>query len=64
MSFKIEDDGVYVKYNSIWYKIKQLLGSVKFHSNPIYVDSYIKTKVKTFSDMIKTLMGMRYLKKE
>ena len=27
MSFKIEDDEVYVKYNSIWNKIKELLGA-------------------------------------
>ena len=31
-----------------------MLGGVKFHSELIYDDSYIKTKVKTFSDMIKT----------
>ena len=30
---------------------------VKFYSEPIYVDSYIKTKVKTFSDVIKTLFS-------
>ena len=54
MSFKIEDDEVHLKYNSIWNKIKELLG-VKLYSDPIYDDSYIKTKVKTFSDLIKTL---------
>ena len=54
MSFKIEDDSVYIKYSQIWNKIKELLG-VKFYSEPIYDDSYIKTKVKTFSDIIKTL---------
>ena len=54
MSFKIENDEVYIKYNSIWNKIKELLG-VKFYSEPIYGDSYIKSKVKTFSDMSKTL---------
>ena len=42
MSFKIEDDIVYLKYNEIWNKIKELLGCVKFHSEPIYDDSYIK----------------------
>ena len=57
MSFKIEDDSVYLKYNEMWNKIKELLGGVKFHSEPIYDDSYIKTKVKTFSEMIKTLFG-------
>ena len=46
MSFKIEDDEVYVKYNHIWDKIKGLL-SVKIYSEPIYDDKYIKVKVKT-----------------
>ena len=64
MSFKIEEDEVYVKYNSIWNKIKELLGGVKFHSNPIYDHSYIKTKVKTFSDIIKTLFDGNEIPKE
>ena len=34
MSFKIEDDDVYVKYSQIWNKIKELLG-VKFYSESI-----------------------------
>ena len=55
MSFNIEDDNVYLKYNEIWNKIKELLGGLKLHSEPIYDDSYIKTKVKAFSEVIKTL---------
>ena len=55
MSFKIEDDSICLKYNEIWNKSKELLGGVKFHSEPIYDDSYIKTKVKTFSEVIETL---------
>ena len=43
MSFKTEDDEVYVKYNQIWNKIKELLGA-KLYSQPIYDDKYIKTK--------------------
>ena len=54
MSFKIEDESVYIKYNQIWNKIKEWLG-VKLYSEPIYDDNYIKTKVKTFSDVIKIL---------
>ena len=54
MSFKIKDDNVYIKYNQIWNKIKKLLG-IKFYSEPIYDDKYIKTKVKTFSNVINTL---------
>ena len=55
MSFKIEDELFYVKYNSIWNKIKDLLSGIKLDSEPIYDDSYIKTKVKTFSEVIKTI---------
>ena len=56
MSFKIEDDEVYVKYKSIWNKLKKLLGSIKLSSDVIYDDQYIKTKVKTFK-MVKTLFS-------
>ena len=49
MSFKIEDDEAYLKYNEIWNKIKELLGGIKLASEPIYDGQYIKAKVKTFS---------------
>ena len=55
MSFEIEDEMVYVKYNNIWNKIKDLLSGIRLQSEPIYDDSYIKTKVKTFSEVIKTM---------
>ena len=64
MSFKIEDDSVYLRYNEIWNKIKELLGGLKFYSEPIYDGSYIKNKVKTFSDMIKTLFDRDKIQKE
>ena len=54
MSFKIEDDSVYVKCTEIWNKIKDIL-TVKFHSQPIYDDKYIKTKLKTFNNIINKL---------
>ena len=63
MSFKYDDDSVYIKYNQIWNKIKELL-SVKFYSEPIYDDSYIKTKIKTFSDVIKALFSGDEIPKE
>ena len=63
MSFKVEDDEVYVKYNQIWNKIKELLG-VKFCSEPIYDDKYMKTKVKTFSSVINTLFSGDEIHKE
>ena len=64
VSFKIEDDKVYLKYNKIWNKIKELLGGVKLFSQPIYDDSYIKSKVKTFRDIIKTVFDGNKMPKE
>ena len=56
MSFRIEDDDVYIKYNNIWNEIKELLKDkiedlksktfIKLSSDVIYDDKYIKTKVK------------------
>ena len=63
MSFKIEDDEVYIKYNQIWNKIKELL-RVKFYNEPIYEDKYFKTKVKTFSSVINTLFSGDQILKE
>ena len=44
MSFKIEDDEVYIIYNQIRNKIKELLNA-KFFSEPIYEDKYSKTRL-------------------
>ena len=63
MSFNIEDEDGYLKYNEIWNKIKSIL-NIKFHSQPIYDDKYIKTKVKTFSNMINTLFSGDEIPKE
>ena len=63
MSFKIEDEDVFLKYNEIWNKIKTLLG-IKFHIQPIYDDKYIKTKVKTRSSMINTLFSGNEIPRE
>ena len=63
MPFLIEDESVYLKYAGIWNKIKRLL-SVKFHSQPIHDDKYIKTKVKTFGETINTLFSDNKVPKE
>ena len=63
MSFKIEDESAYIKCNQIWNKIKSML-NIKFHSEPIYDDKYIKTNVKTFSCMINTLFSGNEIPKE
>ena len=63
MSFKIEDDEVYLKYNEIWKKIKDMLSGVRLSSDVIYNDQYIKTKVKTFKMIKICLIMIKYLKK-
>ena len=63
MSFKIEDDNVLVKYNEIWDEIKMTL-SIKLHSQPVYDEEYIKTKVKTFNEVIKTVFSDNEIPKE
>ena len=64
MSFKIRDDSMCLKYNEIWNKIKELLGGLKRYGEPIYDDSYIKNKVKTFSDILKTLFDRDEIPKQ
>ena len=56
ISFKTEDESVYLKYTEMWNKFKKSLNA-RFHSQPVYDDKYIKTKVKTFSNMINTLFS-------
>ena len=62
-SFKVEEESVYLKYAEIWNKTKDILNE-KFHSQPIYDDKYVKTKVKTFSNTIKTLFSEDEIPKE
>ena len=56
MYFKIEDGNVYLGYIEIWNKIKKSL-NIRFHSQPIYDEKYIKTKVKTFNNVINTVFS-------
>ena len=52
MSFLIKDDEVWEKYEQIWDVIKNKL-SIKFHSEPIYEQKYLKAKVREFDGVIK-----------
>ena len=53
MSFMVKDDNVLDEYNKIWGKIKGKWG-IKFHSMPVYDETYIKAKVREFDSKIKT----------
>ena len=47
MSFLIKDEEVGENYEQILDVIKNKLGT-KFHSKPVYDETYIKTKVREF----------------
>ena len=53
MSFLIKNDEVWQKYEQIWEVIKNKL-NIKFHSQPIYENKYLKAKVREFNGNIKT----------
>ena len=38
MSFKIEDHEIYLKYNEIWNKVKDLLSGIRLSNDIIYDD--------------------------
>ena len=63
MSFKIDEEWIYLKYNEIWNKTKELLGRIKLSSDIIYDDQNIKTKIKTFK-MVKTLLSDNIIPEE
>ena len=52
MSFLIKNDEVWQKYEDIWNVIKNKL-NIKFHSQPIYENKYLKAKVREFDGNIK-----------
>ena len=52
MSFFIKNSEVWEKYEDIWDVIKNKL-NIKFHSQPIYENKYLKAKVREFNGNIK-----------
>ena len=53
MYFFDRDDEVLDKKNKIWGVIKKM-SKTKFHSEPVYDEKYLKTKVIEFDGVIKT----------
>ena len=53
MSFMVKGDSVLDKYNKVWDRIKKKL-NIKFHSMPVFDETYIKAKVKKFDGKVKT----------
>ena len=53
MSFRIDDEKLLEKYKAIWTKIKDLR-NIELNALPVYDDTYIKTKIRTYSDKVYT----------
>ena len=53
MSFLANDKEFLKKYTKLWGKIKDLIGK-KFDIEPIYNDNYMKTKIKSYNNDIRT----------
>ena len=53
ISFLIKNSETWEKYEEIWNVIKNKL-NIKFHSQPIYENKYLKAKVREFHGNIKT----------
>ena len=53
MSFVMDDEEIYKKYNEIWEVVRKLL-KVKFTVSPIQDDKYIIAKLKTFNKINRT----------
>ena len=63
MSFLIKNSEVWEKYEDIWNVIKNKL-NIKFHSQPIYENKYLKAEVREFNGNIKTNVLGNNLPKE
>ena len=63
MSYLFKSSEVWEKYKDIWDVIKNRL-SIKFHSEPIFENKYLKTKVREFDGSIKTNFLANSLPKE
>ena len=53
MSFLIKKNKVREKYEEVWDVIKNKPG-IKFHSEPVYEQKYLKAKVREYDSVIKT----------
>ena len=53
MSFLVKNNEAWEKYEDIWNVIKNKL-NIKFYSQPIYQNKYLKAKVREFNSNIKT----------
>ena len=55
MALRVNDEQIFKKYNKIWKKVEKLM-RINFENKPTYGydDKCIKTKIKTYADIITT----------
>ena len=53
VSFHIDDEKLLEKYKAIWTKIEDLK-NIELNALPVYDDTYIKTKIRTYGDKFYT----------
>ena len=63
MSFKTEDESVYLKYSKIWDGIKKVL-KLKYSADPVRDKKYIVTKLKVLNDVNNTTFTDEKIPKE
>ena len=51
MSFGIDDEKLLEEYKAIWTKIQDLK-NIELNVLPVFDDSYIKTKIRTYGDKV------------
>ena len=53
MCFHIDNENLLEKYKSIWTKIEDLI-NIEVNALPVYDDTYIKTKIRTYGGKVYT----------
>ena len=65
MFLRVNDEQLFKKYNEIWKKVEKLM-RICFESKPTYGydDKYIKSKIKTYADIVITNFHNKNISKE
>ena len=59
MYFLIEDDDLLEKQNTIWDKVSTDINEI--NSKPVYIKSFLKTKIKSHSDKFTDNYDKKYV---
>ena len=54
LHFLVKDEELLVKYNEMWVKIKSIIKRKIFHTDSVFDNKYLKTKINLYKDKITT----------